>query len=411
MTKEAQMPADGAVVPVALIARPFERVWDNIRSGDLGIWPVIIGLVVISAFFYSKNPNYASATNLNNLIVQMAGVTMIAFGVVFVLLLGEIDLSVGYLSGVAGVVVAEFQLAGSNHQLPGLIAILLALLAGALFGVIQGSIIAFIGVPSFIVTLAGLLAAEGIILKGLPQQLIVIQNNTVNNVANYYFSHTAGWIVAGALSAAYALVVLGGIAMRKRVGATVKNVPFSLFKVVALTAATFLLVLWSNRDSARGVPFAGLLMVILFVSLTFLAKKTTFGRHVYAVGGNAEAARRAGINVARIRIIVFALSGTMAALGGIVFAARLSSVQASAGGGTILLDAIAAAVIGGTSLFGGRGEVKSALLGALIIAMIANGIDMVGYSTYVKYWVTAAILLAAVIIDTVSRKRQLAAGR
>jgi len=410
VTTGTQIPAD-ATAPVALITRPFHRVMDNIRSGDVGIWPVVIGLVVISAFFYSKNSNYASATNLNNLIVQMAGVTMIAFGVVFVLLLGEIDLSIGYLSGVAGVVVAEFQLAGSSHEFPGLVAIFLALLAGALFGGIQGSIVAFIGVPSFIATLAGLLVAQGIILYGLPQQLIVIQNNTVNNVANYYFSHSAGWIIAAILSAAYALVVLGAIATRKRAGAMVKNVPFSLFKVVAMTAATFLLVLWSNRDPARGVPFAGLLMVILFVCLTFLAKKTTFGRHVYAVGGNAEAARRAGINVPRIKIIVFMISGTMAALGGVIFAARLSSVQSSAGGGTILLDAIAAAVIGGTSLFGGRGEVKSALLGSLIIAMIANGIDMVGYSQYVKYWVTGAILLAAVIIDTVSRKRQLASGR
>jgi D-xylose transport system permease protein len=398
-----QLPGFGAVA---------RRWWENLKSGDVGSLPVIVGLLAIVIFFYSKNSNYVSATNFNNLLVQMAAVTTIAYGVVFVLLLGEIDLSIGFVSGIGGVVVAELQLAGSGHDLPGLIAIVLAVVAGAGIGLFQGSFVAFIGVPSFVVTLAGLLAWQGVILKALGiQGVISIQDHWVNDTANYFFSHTAGWIIAAAVSIVYVAAMLSGVLGRRRAGIRIANPMLLAIKLIAIPAVIFAVVWKSNQDPGRGVPFAGVLMVVLLVVLTYLAKRTTFGRHVYAVGGNAEAARRAGINVARIRILVFMISSAMAALGGVIFAARLSSVDLNAGGGTVLLDAISAAVIGGTSLFGGRGEVKSALLGSLVIATIANGIDLVGYSSGTKYITTGAILLGAVTLDTLSRRRLAASGR
>jgi D-xylose transport system permease protein len=409
-TPAAEAPAAAPQTPggAAGIVRGW---WDNVRSGEIGSSPIVIAIVLITIFFYLKNSNFVGATNFNNLIVQMSGVTTIAFGVVFVLLLGEIDLSVGYVSGLAGVTVAELQLPGSGHQLPGLAAILLAVLAGVAIGAFQGSFVSFLGVPSFVVTLAGNLAWQGVILASLPQGVIVIQDNTINNVANYFLGHTAGWAVAGVSSALYAAAVLSGIFGRRRHGIPAGNLPLAFARIAGVTAVACFVVYKSNTDPRRGVPFAGLLIIALLALWTFVANRTTFGRHVYAVGGNAEAARRAGINVTRIRMFVFMISGGMAALGGLVFASRLRSVDLSAGGGTILLDAIAAAVIGGVSLIGGRGHVKAAVLGSLVIAMIANGIDLVGYSSATKFIVTGAILLAAVTLDTVSRRRLAASGR
>ena len=294
----------------------------------------------------------------------------------------------------------------------GIVAIVLAVVAGAAIGAFQGSFVALIGVPSFVVTLAGLLAWQGVILKALGiTGVIGIQNNFVNDTANYFFSHRVGWIIAVLVSVIYVGATLSGVIGRRRAGIGIANPTLLAIKLVAIPLITFVVVIYSNRDPGRGVPLAGVLMVVLLVVLTFVAKRTTFGRHVYAVGGNAEAARRAGINVARVRILVFMISSAMAAFGGVIFAARLSSVDLNAGGGTILLDAISAAVIGGTSLFGGRGEVKSALLGSLVIATIANGIDLVGYSSGTKYITTGAILLAAVTLDTLSRRRLAASGR
>ena len=388
----------------------LRRRIDAIRAGDVGSLPVVIGLIVIAAFFYSKNENYLSAANFNNLIVQMAGVTTIAMGVVFVLLIGEIDLSIGFVSGVAGVVVAELQIPDGSWQVTGVVAIALAVIVGGLIGAFQGSFVALLGVPSFVVTLAGLLAWQGVILTSIGiQGVISIEDNSINNVANYFFSDSWGWGIAAAASALYALSALWGVIGRRRHGITSDNLVLVVAGILAIGALAFFAVHVSNQE--RGFPFAGLLVIVLLVFWTYVAKRTTFGRHVYAVGGNAEAARRAGIDVRRIRIQVFMISSGMAALGGVIFASRLNSVDLNAGGGTILLDAIAAAVIGGTSLFGGRGRVVSALLGALIISTVANGIDLVGYSSGTKYMVTGAILLAAVTLDTVSRRRLAAAGR
>jgi len=382
---------------------------ERVKSGDVGSAPTLLAIVLVAIFFYEKNSLFLSAGNLSNLVVQMAGVSAVAMGVVFVLLLGEIDLSIGSVSGVAGVVVAELQLPGSGHQYNGLIAIAAALAVGAVIGMFQGSFVAFIGVPSFVVTLAGLLFFQGVIIKALPESVIVIQDSTINNIANYYFSDRAGWIIATLVSVAYAAVAAGSVVARRRHGITADNLLLVAAKVAAIAIVSFGVVWELNR--ASGVPFAGVLIVALAVFWTYIAKRTTFGRHVYAVGGNAEAARRSGINVARIKVIVFGISGLMAAVGGVIFASRLNSVNTAAGSGTLLLDAISAAVIGGTSLFGGRGEVKSALIGALIISMIANGIALVGYAAYIQLMVTALILLAAVTLDTLLRRRQIAAGR
>jgi D-xylose transport system permease protein len=398
--------AASAAVPESF----FGRVGDNIRGGNLGSWPVVIGLVVIVIFFSFKAENFLSPGNFSNIITQMAGTTLLAYGVVFVLLIGEIDLSISYISGIAGVVVAQLTLPESGHQLPGLLAIFAAIGACALIGAFQGSFVAFIGVPAFVVTLAGYQIWQGVIQKSIENEgVIVIQDSTVNNTANYFFSNTAGWIIAALVCGVYAASVLSGVISAKRHGVAVRDPWVLVAKVVVVVIVTIVTVIVCNRD--RGVPFVLVLMIAALLVLTFLAKRTTFGRHVYAVGGNAEAARRAGINVARVRLVVFMISGVMAGLGGVVLAARLNSVDLNAGGGTLLIDAIAAAVIGGTSLFGGRGEVRDALFGALVIATIANGLNTLNLTQGVIYITTGAILLFAVTLDTILRRRQRKAGR
>jgi D-xylose transport system permease protein len=385
------------------------RMLDNLRTGNLGSGPVIFALILIVLVFTATADNFFSPVNFNNIILQMAGTTMLAYGVVFVLLIGEIDLSISYVSGVAGVVVAQLQLPGSSHHYPAIIAILAALVAGTAIGAFQGSIIALIGVPSFVVTLAGFEIWQGVILKSIPQGVLVIQDQTVNDVSQYFFSDTAGWIIAAIVSILFVGGTLSGVLQKRRHGVAERDPILLVAKLVAVPAVAFLTAGICNRD--RGVPFPLLLIVVLLVVWTYVAKRTTFGRHVYAVGGNAEAARRAGINVKRIRILVFMISGFMSALGGIVLAARLSSVDLNAGGGTLLIDGISAAVIGGTSLFGGRGEVRNALFGSLVIATIANGLNTLGYTSGVIFIVTGCILLVAVTLDTVARRLQVKAGR
>ena len=392
---------------VGAIAR---RKWEAWKAGDVGVMPVVLGLCVIVAFFYSQNENFLTAGNFTNLMVQMAAVTTIAIGVVFVLLLGEIDLSIGYVSGIAGVVTAKLQFPDGSWETTGIVAIIVAVIVTALIGLFQGSFVAIIGVPSFVVTLAGLLFWQGVILYSIGDQgVIVIDDSLVNNVSNYFFSDTAGYLIAAIAIALFALSTLAGVVSRRRHEIYTDNLIIVALKLIGFSAVVIGAIWWANDE--RGFPVAFLLVIVLLVFWTWVAERTTFGRHVYAVGGNAEAARRAGINVRRIRIQVFMISGAMAGLGGVIFASRLSSVDLNAGGGTILLDAIAAAVIGGTSLFGGRGRVISALMGSLVIATVANGIDLLGYSSAIKYMVTGAILLAAVTLDTVSRRRLERAGR
>jgi len=404
-TPEAQGAADDTSFGAVLRAR-----WTAIKSGDVGSLPVIVGLVLITIFFTSKTSIFFSAVNFTNLIGQMAGVTVIAIGVVFVLLIGEIDLSIGYVSGLCGVIVAELVKPESGFQVPALVAIALTLCAGAAIGALQGSFVAFIGVPSFVVTLAGLLIWQGVILQVLGTEGVIgIQDTQINDIANYYLPKNWGWAVAIIFTVGYAAAAVGTRLSRRRAGLPSGNLALTIIRVVFWSALAFVTVKVCNNS--LGVPLVGLIVLFLVVLGAYVAGRTTFGRHVYAVGGNAEATRRSGVNVKLIRIFVFMISGAMAAMGGIIFASRLNSVDLTAGGGTILLDSISAAVIGGVSLFGGRGRVVGALFGGLIIGMIANGIDLVGYSDAVKFIVTGLILLAAVTLDTVLRRRQAAAGR
>ena len=399
----------------------WQRALDNVRTGNLGILPIVLGLIFIVVFFSFKATNFFTADNFNNIIIQTAGTAMLAYGVVFVLLLGEIDLSIGYLSGLAAVAVAELQLPGGDHDAPfgiiapvsGLIAIPIAVAIAGALGAGQGAIVARVGVPSFVVTLAGLLIFQGVILHLLEVRgTILIQDHWINDTAYYYFSHFWGWIIAALVTVGYALIVLGGVAGQRRAGLAIRNPWTQVAKVVGVGIATFGTVAICNHANVpTGLPLAGVLVIIFLVGLTYLAKRTPFGRHVYAVGGNAEAARRAGINVARIRILVFMISGAMAGVGGIILAANVNSVDLNVGGGTLLLNAIAAAVIGGVSLFGGRGEVRGALLGALVIATVSNGLNTAGYSNGTIYVVTGIILLLAVTLDTIARRLQVRSGR
>jgi len=384
------------------------RIRDAVRTGNLGSWPVLTALLLVVLFFGITAQNFFTPANFTNIITTMAGPTLIAYGVVFVLLIGEIDLSVAFVSGVAGVVVAEAQLPTGAH-LPWFVCILLALVATTAIGVAQGSIVALVGVPSFVVTLAGYEIWSGVILRSITQGVIVIQDNKINDFSNYLFGDTAGWIMATIVSVSYVGGMLWSAASGRRHGIRIHDPLLFWLKVCVVPVVSFLTVWILNKD--RGVPLALLLMVGALVVWTFVAKRTTFGRHVYAVGGSAEAARRAGINVARVRIMVFAIAGGMAGLGGIVLAARLNSVDLNAGGGTLLIDVIAAAVIGGTSLFGGRGEIRNALIGAALIYTIESGMYIKGWTTGVIFMVTGLILLLAVTFDTVVRRVQVRAGR
>jgi D-xylose transport system permease protein len=379
-----------------------------LREGELGSLPIIVGIIVIAIYFQSRNSNFLTAGNFVNLIAQMAAIMIIGTGLVFVLLLGEIDLSVGYVGGMGGVIAALLLEPGKN--VPTSVAVILAIGTGIAIGVLQGFFVAKIGVPSFVVTLAGLLGWNGVLLQIIGSSgTIVIQNGFINGIANNYMSAGLSWIVAILAVAAYAWQQLANVYRRRQSGLPVDPWAFIIGRIVLVAAAAIAVVVIANSD--RGLPYVTLIMLGTYVIWTFVAQRLRFGRHIYAVGGSAEAARRAGINVPGIKIAVFAISGGMAAIGGIVLASRLSSVDTSTGGGTILLYSIAAAVIGGTSLFGGRGTIKSAFLGAIVITMIDNGLGLLNVSAGTKYIVTALVLLAAVTLDSLSRRGRVAAGR
>ena len=386
------------------------RVWENIKGGNLGSLPVAIGLTFIVILFAFTAQNFFTAVNFNNIIVQMSGTTMLAFGVVFVLLLGEIDLSIAFLSGIVGVACAKFQESGSGHFLPGIWPIVAALVVGVLIGAFQGSFVALIGVPSFVVTLAGLLAWQGFVQREIGAAgPIIIQNHWINDTASYFFAKNTGWLIWGLVSLSYVGSTVFGLVEKRRHAVKVTYPYLVAAKLVAIPAGAALFVEICNHD--RGVPLAGIIILFFLLLWTYVSKRTTFGRHVYAVGGNAEAARRAGINVPRIRIMVFMISGLMAGVGGIILAGNLRSVGPDQGGGTLLLDSISAAVIGGTSLFGGRGEARAAVLGSAVIATIANGLFILGYQPGTIFIITGCILLFAVTLDTVARRRQAKTGR
>jgi D-xylose transport system permease protein len=394
----------------------WARAMLNLRTGNLGPAPIILGEILVVILFGLTATNFFTAVNFVNLINQMAGTAMLAFGVVFVLLLGEIDLSIGYLAGIGALVVAELQLDGTNHKLPGILAIIIAVAVCAGIGLVQGSIVAFVGVPSFVVTLGGFLIWQGVILNTLEQRgTIIIQDRWINYADSYGFSPLGGYLVAAVLAALYPLSILyKRIAARGTQIAQLNWISFAL-KSVGLAIAAFGVVAISNHAkviaTTLGLPLSGVIIIVFFIFFTFLAKWTTFGRHVYAVGGNAEAARRAGISVQRIKVLVFMISGATAGIGGIIFAAQVNSVALTFPPGNLLLNAIASAVIGGVSLFGGRGEVRGALLGAILIGTLQNGLNTLSVSNGWIYIITGLVLLGAVTLDTVAVRLQARSGR
>jgi D-xylose transport system permease protein len=394
----------------------WDRAWLNLRTGNLGPLPIIVGEIVVVILFSFTATNFFTAVNFVNLIEQSAGTAMLAYGVVFVLLLGEIDLSIGYLAGIGALIVAELQLPGSAQHMNGIFAMIIAIIACALIGGVQGSIVAFVGVPSFVVTLAGFLIWQGVILNKLEQRgTIIIQDRWINYTDLYIFGHWEGWLIAAVFTTLYPLSVLyKRVVARGTVIAAQNWWAFGLI-TTGIGIASFGTVAIANHakiiSTSEGMPLAGVIIVFFAVAFTFLAKWTTFGRHVYAVGGNAEAARRAGISVPRIRVLVFMISGATAAMGGIIFAAQVNSVALTFPPGNLLLNAIASAVIGGVSLFGGRGEVRGALLGAVLIGTLQNGLNTLSVSNGWIYIVTGLVLLAAVTLDTFARRLQARSGR
>lgn len=379
----------------------------RMRSGDLGSLPVILGVLAIAVIFQTLNANYLTPRNFVNLIVQMAGITTIAIGVVYVLLLGEIDLSIGYVSAVAAVFMT-LRLRPPDGW-PWVAAIGVALLFVALIGMIQGMIITRFHLPSFVVTLAGFLVWNGAVLTLIGSGgTVVIQDPVVIGLANYFLPATWSWIIAGVIVVLFAVNWMIRWRDRRQRGVAATPLAVLVIQIIGLTIGVVLAVYFANQD--RGVPLIGLVLLILLTGFTFLAERTQFGRYVYAIGGNMEAARRAGIQVDQIRVIVFMISSLMAGVGGIVLASRLRSVDTAAGGGNLLLNSIAAAVIGGTSLFGGSGKVSSAFLGALVIASIENGMGLLGLSAGVKFVITGLVLLVAVLVDSISRHNRSRSG-
>jgi D-xylose transport system permease protein len=385
------------------------RWWTDVKSGELGSLPIIIGLIIIAIVFQTQNDRFLTAGNFVNLIVQTAPYAVIAMGVTFALLLGEIDLSIGFVSGVGGVLVALL-LAPDGNQMGAAPALIIALLAGLGIGLLHGVIITKVGVPSFVVTLAGLLAWNGVVLLLIGSRgTVILQNDFVIGLANDFMDPGLAWVLWAVCIGLYAGVQLVRLRTRQKAGLANDPVVIVALRIIGLAVVLGIVVAVANED--RGVPYVGLVVGALFIVLTYVLDRTRFGRHIYAVGGNTEAARRAGINVDRVKIACFMLCSLLAVVGGIILASRLRSVDTNTGGGQALLYPIAAAVIGGTSLFGGRGTMNAALLGALVMIGIDNGLGLLGLSSGTKFVVTGGVLLLAVSVDSISRRGRAQSGR
>ncbi|WP_433422206.1 sugar ABC transporter permease [Microtetraspora malaysiensis] len=410
------VPEKGAAGAPAIAPHVRDYV-ERVRGGELGALPAVTGLVVLCAVFSVLRPAFLSPINFANLFTQGAAVAVIAMGLIFVLLLGEIDLSAGFASGVCAAVLGVLL---TNEGWPWYAAVLAAMATGAAIGLVIGTLVAKLGIPSFVVTLAAFLAFQGVVLLLLKEGTnISIRDQTILAIANRNMPPVLGWVCVAAGVLAYAALQV--MQARRRTARGLSAVPTSLiaFRVGTLAVisgvAVFLLNLERSRNAAivslKGVPIVVPVIVVLLVVLTFVLQRTAYGRHIYAVGGNAEAARRAGINVDRIRISAFVICSFMASVGGVIAASRANSVDPNTGGSNVLLFAVGAAVIGGTSLFGGKGRALDALLGGAVVAMIENGMGLMGYTSGVKYAVTGCVLLLAAGVDALSRKRAAATGR
>jgi D-xylose transport system permease protein len=375
--------------------------------GDLAEVRVILAIAVIWIIFQLQEDRFLTATNLTNLVLQITAVGLISVGVVYVLLLGEIDLSVGAVSGVCAAIMAVLNV---KHGWDPYLAIAAGVLAGTAIGLAQGFLFNQFGIPSFVVTLSGLLIWQGALLRVLGETGTVnITNSKITGLTGTFYSDTVGWIIALVCIGAFAAVNLYGRRERSKSGLPTGPLANMVVKIVVVAAAIIAAVAVLNSD--RGVPLAVLILVGFVVAFQYIVTRTRFGRHVYAVGGNEEAARRAGISITRVRIVVFMICSTMAAIGGIMAASRLLAVNQSSGASDLLLLAIAGPVIAGTSLFGGRGTVWSALLGALVIGSISNGMDLLALESSDKFMVTGGVLLLAVLVDALARQQRQAAGR
>ncbi|WP_435854649.1 sugar ABC transporter permease [Streptomyces triculaminicus] len=413
-TPRAAAAAVTAVDPRLLVRQEgFAGYWSEfrrkLRSGELGSLPVVVGLIIIGLVFQLRDSAFLGAENLSNLFVTAAGTGLIAVGIVFVLILGEIDLSVGSVSGLAA---ATFAVLNVNHGMPEWLALVVAILSGTVVGALHGFFFARIGVPAFVVTLAGLLGWNGLMLQVLGSNgtINLDDSGLVAGLTNHYFSDVAAAYGLATLSVvAFLLVSLRDAKRREAAGVPSRPVSEIVLRTAALAVPAYV-VAWLFNEY-KGLPMAVVIFLGVVVALDFVLRRTSYGRKVFALGGSVEAASRAGINVAAVRISVFALSGTMAALGGMFLASQINAANQSSGAGSLLMNAIAAAVIGGTSLFGGRGKTWSALLGVLVIQSIASGMALLGIASAVQYMITGAVLLAAVVIDSVSRRTQKTAGR
>jgi D-xylose transport system permease protein len=384
--------------------------------GTAGSVPVILALILIAAVFQSANSNFLSPVNLTNLMVQISAVGTISVGIVLVLLIGEIDLSVGAVSGFSAAIMAV--LSAKSGQ-PAVVAVLAGILAGTAIGLLQGFWFARLHVPSFVVTLAGLLAWQGALLY-------VLGNTGTVNLTDPMITGIANTRLPVELGVAIGVIFVGGLAYttygerRRRKRADLEAEPAvavtARLAAIALGVMVAIAIMSVNRSPAgfvpiQGVPSAVPIFLGFIVLFDYVIRSTRFGRYIFAVGGNEEAARRSGINVDGIRIAVFCLASTLAACGGVLAGSRLLAVNQSSGTGDVLLNSIAAAVIGGTSLFGGRGSAWSALLGSLVIGSIANGMDLLALSSSIKFMVTGAVLLVAVTLDAYTRSRRQETGR
>jgi D-xylose transport system permease protein len=388
--------------------------WTRVRGGESGALPVILGLVVIVIYFQARSSLFLSAGNLVNLMTQASWIVMLGMAEVFVLLLGEIDLSIGY-SSVIGAVFTLWLLLPPNPA-PWPVAVLVGLAFTSFYGMIEGVLITRLRLPSFVVTLAGLLFGEGFLLLIMNEAApnsggsIRLYPGVIYDIVGGVMSPLVGWIIA-----AVAVVLAGTLfvvrdSRRRASGLAAPPASVTWLKVGAMAVAGVIVVLIGNTNRGvttvvRGLPWVVLVVLVVLVAWTWLLGRTRFGRYIYAIGGNAEAARRAGINLSRIRILAFTLAGLTAGIMGIIYASYLGSVSTNVNGGQNVLYAVAAAVIGGVSLFGGRGKMLGAVLGGLIVAVIYNGLELLGLSADAQDMWTAAVLLAAVIVDTTARRR------
>jgi len=384
--------------------------WSRVKAGDIGALPAILGLIALCGIFGAMSNVFLTPGNFANLLTQAAAVIVIAMGLVFVLLLGEIDLSAGYAAGVSGAVLVILI---TNHQVAWYIAFPISIAVGALLGFILGSLVARIGIPSFVVTLAAFLAFQGLLLLLAGEGgTIRIEDKTILAVENSNLSPLLSWVFFAVVSVVYVATGLNLLNTRRRAGLKTELVKLWVIKTASLLIITGGAVFALNVErsnnpqlvSLKGIPYVVPLILFLLAVGTFVLGRTAFGRHIYAVGGNAEAARRAGINVKRVRISAFVICSALAAIAGMIFASRQNSISPTTGGSSTLLYAVGAAVIGGTSLFGGKGKMRDAILGGLVVAVIDNGMGLLGYAAGIKFIVTGLVLLVSAGVDAVSRR-------